>query len=546
MFQLLIVDDEAMVVDGIADTLPWEEVHIGQVHKAYSARQALEVLERHAIDIVITDIRMPDMDGLQLVERIRAAWRRTRCLLLTGHAEFEYARQAVQAHAEDYLLKPASDDDLLLAVKRVVEQLEEEWQEIASRQRATRTLREHLPLLGAGLLNELLQGCSLTEEQLAEKLAMFEIPIRIGDDFSLLIVRLEEQFARYDLQGLALMEYALVNIAEEIFGSDFELWNCKDAHDFIVFLIQRKDKGGSDSSVLPPIGEQEQLQLLANRLQDNVRTYLKGSISVIVSNQRRFPTDVASAYREAVSVLRQKIGNNQGLFLTLDRLPKPVQMTTLQALYEPPLLSHLFNAGRWDEAKEKFTRIFAELAEHWSDSQEHLLEVFYTLSAAFYHIAHVNGKTFAALTSNGDELLVSGSDLRSIQQLQTWAFGILERIVDDTRSEMESSRATIVKQVQEYIESHLNDDVSLQAVADHIFLHPVYLSRLYKLETGEGISDYLYRLRMERAAYLVKHSDLKIYEITAEVGYQNAPYFIKVFRKHYGMTPQEYRLAHNS
>jgi two-component system response regulator YesN len=220
-------------------------------------------------------------------------------------------------------------------------------------------------------------------------------------------------------------------------------------------------------------------------------------------------------------------------------------MTSLQSLYEPPLLNHLFDAGRWDEAKEKFTRIFTELSAYWSDSQEHILEVFYTLSAAFYHLAHVNGRAFSELAPSDAPLSGNGGGFRSVQQLRDWAFGILERIIEDSRSEIESSRVMTVKQVQEYIESHLGDDVSLQAIADHIFLHPVYLSRLYKLETGEGISDYLYRVRMERAAYLVKHSDLKIYEITAQLGYQNAPYFIKVFRKHYGMTPQEYRLSNN-
>jgi len=99
----------------------------------------------------------------------------------------------------------------------------------------------------------------------------------------------------------------------------------------------------------------------------------------------------------------------------------------------------------------------------------------------------------------------------------------------------------VVQRVRQFIDERLASDVSLQAIADHVFLHPVYLSKVYKLETGESISDYLFRIRMDRAAYLLKNTHHKIYEITSMLGYQNVPYFIKVFKRHFGKTPQEFR-----
>lgn len=103
------------------------------------------------------------------------------------------------------------------------------------------------------------------------------------------------------------------------------------------------------------------------------------------------------------------------------------------------------------------------------------------------------------------------------------------------------TKSYIIKQVHELVGSHSGHDLSVKTIADHVFLHPVYLSKIYKAETGEGLGDYIIRMRMERALYLLKHTNKKIYEITTELGYQNPQYFSKMFKKHYNMTPNEFR-----
>ncbi|MBO9598985.1 MAG: helix-turn-helix transcriptional regulator, partial [Cohnella sp.] len=103
------------------------------------------------------------------------------------------------------------------------------------------------------------------------------------------------------------------------------------------------------------------------------------------------------------------------------------------------------------------------------------------------------------------------------------------------------TKSHIVKQVQELVMNDIRHEASVKTIADKVFLHPVYLSKIYKLETGESLGDYIIRVRMEKALYLLKSTNKKIYEITSELGYQNPQYFSKMFRKYYGMTPNEYR-----
>ena len=124
MYQLLLVDDERSIVDSLSITIPWEKVGVLKTFKAYSAYEALEILAENSIDIVITDIRMPGMSGIELIAEIHTRWKRVKCVLLSGYDDFSYAQQAIRYGTSDYLLKPVKDEDLMDAVKEIVKQLE--------------------------------------------------------------------------------------------------------------------------------------------------------------------------------------------------------------------------------------------------------------------------------------------------------------------------------------------------------------------------------------------------------------------------------------
>ncbi len=109
MYQLLIVDDEVHVVERLSATVPWLSMGIGQVHKAYSASEALSLLNQFSVDIVITDIQMPGMSGLELIAEISRKWKKTKTIILSGHSDFQYAKEAILHRTEDYLLKPVTE-----------------------------------------------------------------------------------------------------------------------------------------------------------------------------------------------------------------------------------------------------------------------------------------------------------------------------------------------------------------------------------------------------------------------------------------------------
>ncbi len=288
----------------------------------------------------------------------------------------------------------------------------------------------------------------------------------------------------------------------------------------------------------------ERLERGACLLQENVATFLKGNVSVVVGGQSEFPEGLPKLHAEVLALIRTQIGSNQGFFMTSRRVPERESIDSLSALHKPPSLLHLFEAGYWEEIRIKLDSVFAELEQlggRGGATHEYALEVYHAFSAALYHYAHANGRPVLELLHDG-KLYLSEESL-SVHRLREWAKAVCDALHQTANKEMSNSRTAVVHIVQDFIHQRLSEDVSLQTLADHVGWHPVHLSKVFKLETGEMLSDYLLRIRLERAVQLLKSSELRIFEIAAQVGYLTTSYFIKVFKKYYGVTPQEYRNA---
>jgi|GEM_PF-93067 len=557
-YQLLLVDDEASVVDSLADTLDWASIGIEAVYKASSAKEALEVLGSHAIDILVTDIRMPGMSGLELIAEVRKGWKRIVCLLLSGHAEFEYARSAMSHDVYDYLLKPVSDQELLTKVGGAVEHLRQARDEARLYQQLAQAFQENLPTLRGELLSELLQGRPYLPERLQEKLETLKLTLTQDEPFMLMLIRLEGRMSELDFYSVSLMEYAVLNMASEVFEDGCELWPCKSVHGYLVILVRLTLVGKEEghSSVADGLSARaeglsaraEVLEVAAARmrqratqLQLSVEHYLQGMVSVLLSPWGAFPRDIQPRYEDVLLALRRSVGSQSGLVIQVgDELEQP-PVRPLHRLYEPPLLVHLLESGSWEQAEHKLAAIWSELREQDAESPEHLTEVFFAVYAAFSGFAHKNGRTLTEML--GAELSdVAGLvACRSSAALQSWMLRACAQLRQSMDRETRNDREHAVQRIQAFIRSRLTEDVSLQAIADHMYMHPVHVSRVYKLETGDNISDYVLRLKMELAASLLADPSLKNYEIAIRLGYQNPNYFNKVFKRYYALTPQEYR-----
>ncbi|RAP76812.1 response regulator [Paenibacillus montanisoli] len=537
MFDVLIVDDIPSQVDSIAATIPKDELRIGRIYKAYSGEEALAIFREHPVQIIISDIRMPEMSGIELIREIRKTNGRVKIIVLSGYADFEYAQSIVPYNTSGYLMKPVNPEQLRSMLGNLIDEIEGEIKEHTQQQRSVYAFRESLPALRSELLNRLLCDERIPAAELARKLSLLDLPFSPRLEAGMFIVRLEGRLQAYKRVDRALIEYAVVNMAEEVVRDAFHLWSCLDQNEYLVFVAAPIEQDTGCAGISASF-DRFRLDRLAASLKKKAESLLGGSLSVaIAASGAAFPEGLPEHYRTIVNGIRRIEDGRHSVFLRVNEKPERVEIGTMISLYKPPLLLHLLDTGDWAGAEKKLGAIFDELKSvHYPP--EYANEAYFAIAGAYQYMAHKKGKLLRELGGSTFGLMPAAP---SLAQLEKWAFFFLRSIQELFGEQAEKQKLGLVDKVHKYVEEHMNDGLSLQSVAEHVGLHPAYLSRVYRAEAGNSLSDYILRYRMELATYLLRSSDKKIYEIAQSVGYQAVPHFIKLFKAHANMTPQEYR-----
>ncbi|HTG69741.1 MAG TPA: response regulator [Candidatus Udaeobacter sp.] len=529
---VLLVDDEDYVLDYLEEEIPWRTFGILSVYRASSAMEAIEIAGQVALSIVITDIRMPETSGLELLETLQKHYPETKVILLSGYSEFHYAKKALQLGAVDYLLKPVTEEEISSCLRKALANLETEERNRKNLSSAQDVLKLGLIRIREHLLLDLVLGKKYEQEELERQLHALQLPFEPDQSCVLAMIRIETGEEPASHEDFELFSYAVLNMAEEIlFGQINEipsLWTCKDSHRFILAILP-----------LHPSEPYSVLRQQISSLKQAVETYMKRTVSVLLTPVTSFRLELHRQYLQALNVFGRVIGTSNNRLIELDDSVDEIALKPLTRLHQSPSLLQLMDAGRWEEVQGKLHSILEELDMPDYQTQQHLMEVVYYLFSSFSYIAHKQGDSFGELIGS-PSFLHDPFYFHSTNRIKEWAFPIIEQF-ERSLQEPSSGRNHIIRQIHSFIEQHLQEDVSLTRVGEHVYLHPVYLSRLYKKETGESLSSYISRVRLEKAALLLTTTNKKVSDISLEVGYQKTQYFIRLFKEYYDVTPQVYR-----
>jgi two-component system response regulator YesN len=300
-----------------------------------------------------------------------------------------------------------------------------------------------------------------------------------------------------------------------------------------VFLL--KPIGAASGPELTQAGKL--LSSLIELIHRNVHDYLKGGISIVSTYPGVFTADISEMYDQSILALRKQAGKEHGHLLQLAERPETVKIRPLSMLYAPPTFMHLLETSQWEEFSKRLSKLRTVFNKLPEQTEEHLEEVKSVLLSSFHYVAH---KNHVMLSEWSGQQSVRLSDMRSFAQIQEWAEALISLIRDKLEKDVDLHQQSLIQAIKSYIDSNLAM-VSLQAIADHVSLHPVYVSKLFRKLCDISISDYLLKLKMEHALAFLRDTGDKVYEISEKLGYSNSQYFIKVFKDYYGMTPQEFR-----
>lgn len=519
MYTAILVDDERIVLDTLANYMDWASMHIQVVATSGNGKDALEKVAALRPDILITDVKMPFMDGIELAQRVHALFPEIQIVFLSGYNEFEYARSALQAGAGDYLLKPVDPAELACSMQTVCARCEE------------RKNRQVPSLFVAGeYIRELIQVGGSLMPGLADEVCQI-INRYLG---------LDPHRRAYHFTLIHINEYTL--LSEYIFAdSGLE----KAGGQMIELETYIKCLPGTCGGLITQIKEDCWLYTAPAGRYGALLEWRGGCpegrnwISILgigeamdfVRLTMAWP-EITAQYKQALTVL------GPGFSIPDHRSFQP--LTRKDAL--PPVEALVLAVSHNDrEGLARWLGSFYDFGVPPGGIKQLLAD-----TMGFFEALQASPaiKTNRVLKVLEDDAAFIGrlSVMESAKSMKTLMLQMITALMDALHSGGQSRHGAMVAEVLAIAGEEYATPLSVESIAERVYLSPNYLSAIFREETGHTILEHITKVRMEAAAGLLRSSGFKIHEIARRVGYESPSYFSSVFFKNYGVPPNQYRL----
>ncbi|MFS0726788.1 response regulator [Paenibacillus sp. 1P07SE] len=530
MYKVIIVEDEMLVRIGLKNSVDWDKFNMTVVADLTDGQAAWNYCQSEGYpDLIITDIRMPKMDGMELISLVRKENKGTRIVVLSCLEEFELVRKAMGLGVSNYILKlTMTEDEIETVLGAVLTELEAQ-ESLKGSQEKKRIPTSNLDLIKEKYVKDFLfYGIYSAEEfeQFASNSGLRLSQVRMMactvevDSYYLLKERFKDKNGH-------LIKAALLNIFHEIMDSykQGETIYLDETHYLLLFSFQDQI---SEQSI------HEQIHTILNHIKDVIHTYFGSSVSVGISGVQSGYKSLRKLYFESMHALDRKFisgpGQKHKAEDSMDLGPIHMQIETIRS-YAP--LRNMLSPMKHAELDQYLDRLASELA-----GEKNAIKIM------LYQFIQWVGSNLSDNLQNENVLVFHVTDklnqCDTLPEMLNHIHDYIGQIVEQSRSHLQMS-GEISKAVA-FIKKNYDQNISLQQVADHVNLSFGYLSNLFKKELQITFIEYLNCYRIERAKELLIRTNLKSYDIAVKVGFSpEYTYFSKVFKKMTGMNPNEFR-----
>ncbi|TVX99835.1 response regulator transcription factor [Cohnella terricola] len=533
MIKLMVVDDEVVIRKGIRTSIDWLALNVEIVGEARNGKQALELVQQLKPDIVLTDIRMPYIDGLELAQQLKQHFPHIKIIILSGYDDFNYARTALKIGVTEYLMKPVGAEELTALVTRIGGEIAQEKLQNEKELNDQLLMRESFPYIQRKWLNRLLKGETRINDALLDKANQLRISLE-GPEYAVVVVdvddfRLNTEHAPD--REKELIHYSINNIVEEVFSSVFQCTACQSDFDNINVLLNAN------------MHNKHRILECCQEAQRCIARYMKLSVTIGLGQYVSDLADVHESYRQAVYAMQCKVYRGKGQIIAYREVESELQGGSAQhAILSPSedekeLLEYL---STMDKAKvdQLLDNRFRQFAQSYV-SYENIKSI--SLKWVILAIAHLEQM---GIDLNKQSLLNPYTEIEKYEttdDIRRWLGGVFAVFIDSIDTYKNVRYKNIVAAAIKYIHEHYSEEIRVEDISAQVFVTPNYFSRVFKEETGQHFTEWLNKYRVEKAKILLKDVSAKIYEVADRVGYNDYKYFTHIFKKATGLTPKEYR-----
>lgn len=530
MWKILIIDDDFQVLEGMKKSIPWETIDAELAGEASDGVEGLDMVRQTEPDIVITDIYMPVMNGLEMIEKLREADFRGEIIILSGYADFQYARQAMRLGVTDYLSKPVTIEELGEVLSKVVKELESKELKKLEQEEVKRRLMMYEPFVHKEWLKSVITG-TFDPSLAFESIQRSEYMHWLERNHMVMGIELTStvRTANLSLIDWNLFRFALANIIREILAeewSESEYIELHSHHAAVLFSAE------------PSLNLEEarkKIHSIGKRIAECVQTYLKLTIRIGLGSLKDNWQEIADSTEEAfLDLLQQTTVDTQGeksMFLSeKEGAIRPIKF--YQELAEAIVYS------KEEAALSIIEAYFQQLKSVSAVTPAYLQYLCTELWAIFAYSLYSVGIVLDELVPDM-ELQKEIAQIQSQEQLKGWLKNKIHLIATSRHWHENFRHKEAVDFMIGYAHEHYAEEISLEDMSKQLYLSRNYLNQIFKKATGETFTNYVIRVRMKKAQALLAEGKYLIYEISEKVGYKNVPYFSTIFKKYNGINPSE-------
>lgn len=537
LYSIILVDDEEEVRKSIIKQIDWESAGFQVVGDAENGEDALEKIEVLEPDVVLTDIRMPYMDGLTLAEKIRQRYPSTKVVIFSGYDDFEYAQKAIKLNVTEYILKPVNVEELTSILKRIKSNLDEEIEEKRNVSRLRENYRKSLPIIREQFFNDMVHR-RLADDLIESKLREYDIPITGARKWIIAAIDVEKSDDR-SKKTLSLHEeeelipISVMQIVREKLKSYCRFSLFQSTAEAGMVVIAALDDDNTTTGLIDVLGD----------ICKETKRILEVPVTIGIGHSVTGLSKIAGSYQSAVEALGYKAVVGSGITIYINDM-EPVGSGKLE--FDNSDESDFISAVKFgpDEKIEAvMVRISGKLESARVHYRQQQVYVFGVLNTVIQMIQQYDLNLEEILGGELEYLSVIDK-LQKREEFGEWLLTTARKMNQAINQERDMTTRQVIQQAKQYImDNYQNPDLSVEMICRHLHMSPAYFSTMFKKETGQAYIAYLTEIRLNKAVELLNKTDDKTYVIASKVGYQEQNYFSYVFKKKFGVSPTKFRGA---
>lgn len=533
MLKVIIADDEDKICQLIYKLVNWEALEMNVAGIAHNGKEALELVERHIPDIVITDIRMPGYDGLELISKAKELNPLIEFIIISGYQHFEYAQRAIKYGVSDYLLKPIKKEELVGALTKMKDYYLERAKQLSKEEKMKLSLKNNMGKLRISFFHEILFQSNKRIKDISLETVIKEYQYGFQEGcFQIIAVKLDGMDQSYSSNVKFLEEKALQIINHNLKDYCYDMESIFEYNICYCFLNYKADNKKmvrrqckvllDDITLHKGIFQNMEFTIGIGTVEDNIQKVGESLKTAIWAYEQRLILGTNRIIEEHVILLNQLVDSqlfydfNKEMNNALERLDKNAVVMAIRYLRE----------GIKDRA---------ETTGH------EVLQMSKEVCNLFLFSMRNNKLPVEGVDTFLENFSINANNCGSINQLFLYLTNTITSALEKVINDKKQQDTKPIREAKQYIQTNYNKSLNLEEVSDKVGFNASYFSSLFKKDTGYTFLEYLSEIRMNKAKDLLKETNLSIAIICENVGYSDVKHFTKMFTKHTGLKPNEYR-----